>query len=83
MSGSPITQDYAIVKWTDNTETALHNVRYMGLTVSEGSAVSYGVNCAVVKGSPTDQIHYDQAIQISKIRINSQSLLTIKSNFFR
>ncbi len=71
MSGSPITQDYAIVKWTDNTETALHNVRYMGLTVSEGSAVSYGVNCALVKGSPTDQIHYDQAMNNLNIKTGS------------
>ncbi len=32
MNGSPLTPDYAIVKWTDTTESALKNIKYMGFT---------------------------------------------------
>ncbi len=32
MNGSPLTPDYAIVKWTDTTDKALKNIKYMGFT---------------------------------------------------
>ena len=35
LNGSPFTPDYAIVKWTDSSTTAIPSLRYIGFTAGK------------------------------------------------
>ena len=48
-NGDPFKEEYALVKWTDNSNTAIENMKYIGFTVGQGSAVSYGANCVLAE----------------------------------
>ena len=60
MNGSPVLSDYALIKWTDTSESALKNVKFMGFTSSSNANIGYGVNCALVKPTPLEQLPYLQ-----------------------
>jgi hypothetical protein len=62
MNGSPVLSDYALIKWTDTSESALKNVKFMGFTSSSNANIGYGVNCALVKPTPLEQLPYLQVI---------------------
>ena len=58
MNGSPLSPDFGILKFTDTSESALKNIRYMGFTSSGGGNIGIGVNCAIDKS--VDKLAYIQ-----------------------
>ena len=60
MNGSPVSPDFAVVKWTDTGDSALKGIKYMGFTTSSGAKVGYGVNCALVKTTPEEKLSFNQ-----------------------
>jgi hypothetical protein len=57
MNGSPVTPDFAVVKWTDTGDSALKGIKYMGFTSSNNAKIGYGVNCALVKTTPEEKFN--------------------------
>ena len=39
LNGSPFSSEYAIVKWTDSSTTAITSIKYIGFTA--GNSLSY------------------------------------------
>ena len=73
MNGSPVSPDYAVVKWTDTSESALKNIKFMGFTGSGASNIGYGVNCALNKPSPKEQLPYLQVIEMKRMFTRSNN----------
>jgi len=52
LNGSPFTPDYAIVKWTDSSTTAIPSLRYIGFTAGDKkSRIKFGSNCVLLNGN--------------------------------
>lgn len=46
--GAPFSPDYALVKWTDTSTTAIRSVKYLGFTAASRSPINYGTNCVLL-----------------------------------
>jgi len=78
LNGAPFSPDYALVKWTDTSTSALTAVRFMGFTLGRrGSSIEFGANCVLLKTpgfSPlTKQPPYIQVSQPQQISQYPQS----------
>ena len=50
LNGAPFSPDFAILRWTDTSTTALRAVKYLGFTNSDKeSSIDYGANCVLLK----------------------------------
>ena len=50
LSGSPLSSDYAILKWTDTSSSALNSIKYIGFTNgARQHSIDYGANCVLLK----------------------------------
>ena len=50
LNGAPFSPDFALVKWTDTSNSALSSVKFMGFTAgSRGSSLKFGANCVLLK----------------------------------
>ena len=50
LNGAPFSPDFAILRWTDTSTTALRGVKYLGFTNSDKeSSIDYGANCVLLK----------------------------------
>jgi len=50
LSGSPLNSDYAMLKWTDSSSTALPSIKYIGFTNGERrQSIDYGANCILLQ----------------------------------
>ena len=77
--GAPFRSDYALVKWTDTSGTAMRSVKYMGFTASDGAEVEFGTNCILLNtqlglggGSPFGQVASQQQTSINLNQIQPQ-----------
>lgn len=46
--GAPFSPDYAIVKWTDTSQSAIRSIKYMGFSASRNAEIEYGTNCVLL-----------------------------------
>jgi len=62
LSGSPLSSDYALLKWTDTSSSALPSIKYLGFTNGgRQQSVDYGSNCVLLRTSySSDQTPYGQ-----------------------
>ena len=73
ISGAPFSPDYAIVKWTDTSNSAMRSVKYLGFTASSGAEIKYGTNCVLLNtqiglgANPFVQIQ-PQAINLNQVQ---------------
>jgi len=83
LNGAPFSPDFAILRWTDTSTTALRAIRYMGFTNGHrDSSIEYGANCVLLKTPvPNFRNSYSQiASQFpSSFLPNKGSLLTSNS----
>jgi len=50
LNGAPFSPDFALVKWTDTSTSAIGSIKYMGFTNGErASTIDYGANCVLLK----------------------------------
>ena len=50
LNGAPFSPDFALVKWTDTSTSAIGSIKYMGFTNGErASTLDYGANCVLLK----------------------------------
>ena len=50
LNGAPFSPDFALVKWTDTSNSALSSVKFMGFTAgSRGQSLKFGANCVLLK----------------------------------
>ena len=50
LNGAPFSPDFALVKWTDTSTTALPSVKYMGFTTgARTQSIKFGANCVLLK----------------------------------
>ena len=50
MSGSPLSSDFAILKWTDTTSTVLPAITYIGFTNgARQQSIDYGASCVLLQ----------------------------------
>jgi hypothetical protein len=65
LSGSPLSSDYAILKWTDTGTTALPTIKYIGFTNgARQHSIDYGANCVLLKTNyGVNPAYYNQGYQ--------------------
>jgi len=50
LNGAPFSPDYAILRWTDTSTSALRGIKYLGFTNGDRqSSIEYGANCVLLK----------------------------------
>jgi len=65
LNGAPFSPDYALVKWTDTSTSAITAIKYMGFTNAErASSIDYGANCVLLKSQPYVQVSPQQIQQL-------------------
>jgi len=70
LNGAPFSPDFAILRWTDTSTTALRAVKYLGFTNSDKqSSIDYGANCVLLKTPVPDVL--STYVQISPQLQNS------------
>jgi hypothetical protein len=83
LNGAPFSPDFALVKWTDTSNSALASVKFMGFTTGErGQSLQFGANCVLLKTqyavlgqSPYVQVSPQQiqALQYQQYQLASQT----------
>jgi hypothetical protein len=48
LNGAPFSPDYALLKWSDTSGSAMRSVAYMGFTAEAEAKVNYGTNCILL-----------------------------------
>ena len=69
LNGAPFSPDYAILRWTDTSTTALKAVKFLGFTNGNSeSSIDYGANCVLLKTSiPSLRNPYSQVEGLEQI----------------
>jgi len=66
LNGSPFTSEFAVVKWTDSSTTAIPSIKYIGFTIgNKNSEIHYGANCVLLNSNILDN-YEDEAFSIEK-----------------
>lgn len=70
LNGAPFSPDFALVKWTDTSTSAIPSLKYMGFTLGRrDSSVQFGANCVLLKTPGFTQSPY---VQVSPQQIQQQ-----------
>ena len=72
--GAPFSSDYALVKYTDTSNTAMRSVKYMGFTASSDAKIDYGTNCVLLNTQIGVGANPFVQIQPNAINLNQQAI---------
>ena len=55
INGAPFSPDFAILRWTDTSTSALKSIKYLGFTNGNyASSLDYGANCVLIQAAVPD-----------------------------
>ena len=84
LNGAPFSADFAILRWTDTSTTALKAVKFLGFTNGDTeSSIDYGANCVLLKTSiPNTRNPYSQVkVLVLKLFLQPQKNSRSQHNF--
>ena len=81
LNGAPFSPDFALVKWTDTSTSAITAIKYMGFTNGErASTIAYGANCVLLKTQYN--AGQSQFVQVSPQQIQQLQYQLGQNNFY-